>query len=119
MNMLARTLTGLWESLSALAINRLELFGLELREEQDRFLRLMILALFSLLMLVFGLVLLTAMALLLTPLEYRHWLCLGLGVLFLLLALLSWGRVKTMLRSASAPFPATRNELKKDSGLSR
>lgn len=118
MNMVSRTLTGLWESLSALAINRLELFGLELREEQDRFIRLMILALFSLLMLVLGLILLTAMALLLTPVAYRPWLCLGLGVLFLLLAILSWWRMRTMLCSASAPFPATRNELRKDSGLS-
>lgn len=116
--MVSRTLTGLWESLSALAINRLELFGLELREEQDRFIRLMILALFSLLMLVLGLILLMAMVLLLTPVAYRPWLCLGSGVLLLLLAILSWWRVQIMLCSASAPFSATRNELKKDSGLS-
>jgi len=118
MNMVARTLTGLWESLSALTINRLELFGLELREEQDRFIRLMLLALFSLLMLVLWLILLVAMALLLTPAAYRPWLCLGSGGLFLLLAILAWWRVQILLCNGSAPFPAMRNELKKDSGLS-
>ena len=118
MPLLKQTLHGAWDSFFALLVNRLELFAVELREEQERFIRLLVVALLSLLLLALGVTLVVVTVLLLAPPEYRPWLCLGCGLVCLLSGLLGWWRVRSGLCRGPAPFETTRTELKKDCGVS-
>ncbi|MFV0437026.1 MAG: phage holin family protein [Desulfopila sp.] len=112
-----RLISDIVRGVVALALNRLELFGLELREEQQRFFALLALFLFGTLMTFMAGTLLLVTVLLLTPAAVQPWLCLGLGLLSLLLAFICLVQLKTKLAKGPAPFAVTRQELKKDCGI--
>ncbi len=102
----------------ALAVNRLELFGIELREEQERFLKLLLVGLLSILLLAGAVVLFLVALLLFVEPSLRPWVSLACGAFFLLCAVICWFLLQKSLASGDAPFVVTRQELKKDCGIS-
>ena len=106
-----------WHNVAALLWNRLELFSLELREEQDRFFRLTFLCLSSLAIALIGLVLLLLALLLVIPQELRPLTCLITGVVCLILGILGWWRLQRKLSHGPLPFATIRDEIRKDLGV--
>ncbi len=105
-----------WHNVAALLWNRLELFSLELREEQERFFRLAFLCLFSLAILLIGIVSLLLALLLAIPQESRPLTCLIAGILCIILGIFGWWRLKRRLSKDPLPFATIRNEIRKDLG---
>ena len=89
---------------------RLELFGVELQEEKQRQIELMLLAGGVLLLALLALVLFTGVLVLVSP--HPAWVAAGLGVIYLLAAMLLLLRLKRRLRAE--PFSESIRQLKKD-----
>lgn len=94
------------------ARNRLELFTLELQEERIRATQLFVLAGLALILVLLGVLLLTAVIIFLFPDRFRVFAAAGLGLLYLLGAIWTFAGIKARLQTP--PFADTLSEFKKD-----
>ena len=107
----------IFDRIGALAVNRLELFGLEVREEEQRLLWLIVLGILGLLLSFLAMAMFITMILLLASEEARIWLCFFGGFMAFGLAIGCWFMLLSKIRNSQAPFAVTRQELKKDCGI--
>ena len=94
--------------------NRIELFGVELREERTRFLELVFWAAMALFSGMMAIIVLTAMFIFLSPPEGRPFVAGGFLILYLAGAVVAALSLRRRLKTGEMPFNDTIAELTKD-----
>jgi uncharacterized membrane protein YqjE len=98
----------------SLAKNRLELVSIELAEERGRVMGLVLPAAFALLFALLALVCLSLAAVFFAPVGMRLYVLVGLGLGYLLAALVCVLVLRSRIATMPPPFEATLSELDKD-----
>jgi uncharacterized membrane protein YqjE len=108
------SLRALLDTVVSILHNRAELLTTELEEELRRLIGVALWALAGVLSLIIGASLVAIMVILAIPDQWRVLIAGGLGLVFLVVAVIGFVSVRKILRAKPRPFDATLRELEKD-----
>src|SRR5829696_8093916 len=94
--------------------NRVELFGLELQEEKLRLMRLLLWTGAALFATFLAITIATIGLVLVFPSERRALVTIGFGILYTVIALVTWTKLRNEIKNSAPPLADKIAELKKD-----